>query len=274
MLGPLLARFGWKADDWDRRAAGVVAGHVIECGGQGSGGNFAGGWKEVPRLEALGYPIAEVDESGDFTITKHASLGGLVTPAVVKEQLLYEILDPRSYETPDVVADFTTIQLEDLGRDRVRFTGVRGRPAPSQLKVSITYEDGWMNVASMTFVWPDAIERAKKTEELLLARCKKLGLQIDEHHVDLIGVSGAHGPMAPPSRDQPSEVLLRIAMRTRDPKSAKLFTSEISPLMLDGVPGACRGLTPARLPPTPIVNHWPAFIPRKAVSPHVEVLES
>jgi hypothetical protein len=270
-LGPLLAHYGWAADDWNRRAAGVVAGHVIECGGQASGGNFAGGWESVPDLARLGYPIAEVDENGDFTVTKHAGSGGLVNAAVVKEQLLYEIGDPRAYRTPDATADFTSFSLTDLGGDRVRIAGVRGGPAPDRLKVSISYQDGWANAVGLTFVWPHAIERAKATERLLLERCAKLGVQIDEHHVDWIGVNGAWGPMAPPAGD-PAEILFRMAIRTRDRDSAKRFGEEIAPLVLSGIPGACAGLLTGRPEPRPIVNFWPTLVPRDAVAPRVEVL--
>ncbi len=274
VLGPLLAHFGWRADDWNRRAAGVVAGHVIECGGQASGGNFCGGWQSVPDLANLGYPLVEVEEDGSFVVTKHASLGGAVTAPIVKEQLLYEILDPRAYETPDVVADFTTIQLRDDGQDRVHVSGIRGRAAPERLKVSVTYEDGWMNVVSLGFSWPDAVERARATEAILLARCRKLGIRIDEHLTELLGVNAAHGPMAPPGPAQPAEVMLRVAIRTRDRESARRFSAEISPLVLSGVPGAFRGLTGARQDPIPIVNHWPALVPRTAVAPEVQVLRS
>jgi hypothetical protein len=270
-LGPLLFHYGWRADDWNRRAAGVVAGHVIECGGQASGGNFAGGWESVPDLANLGYPIAEVEESGDFVVTKHPGLGGRVSAAVVKEQLLYEIGDPRAYQTPDATVDFTSLTLTDLGDDRVRIAGVRGAPPPDRWKVSISYQDGWTNAVGLTFVWPHAIERAQATERLLLDRCAKLGVQIDEHHVDWIGVNGAHGPMAPPVRE-PNEVLFRMAIRTRDRDSAKRFGEEIAPLVLSGLPGACSGLLTGRPDPRPIVNFWPALVPRDAAAPRVEVL--
>jgi len=274
-LGPLLAHFDWPADDWNRRAAGVVAGHVIECGGQASGGNFCGGWESVPDLANLGYPIAEVDASGDFVVTKHPGLGGLVTPAVVKEQLLYEIGDPRAYPTPDATADFTSFSLEDLGRDRVRISGVRGGPPPEHLQVSISYQDGWTNAVGLTFVWPHAVERARATEKLLLDRCRKLGIEIDEHHVDWIGVNAAHGAMAPPPPGgEPNEVLFRMAIRTRDRESAKRFGEEIAPLVLSGVPGACSGLLTGRPEPRAIVNFWPALVPRSAAHGSVEVLES
>ena len=271
-LGPLLFRHGWAADDWNRRAAGVVAGHVIECGGQASGGNFAGGWESVPDLANLGYPIAEVEASGDFVVTKHAGLGGRISAPVVKEQLLYEIGDPRAYLTPDATVDFTSFTLTDLGGDRVRIAGVRGGAPPDRLKVSISYQDGWTNAVGMTFVWPHAIERAQATERLLLERCAKLGIQIDEHHVDWIGVNGAAGPMAPRPHEEPNEVLFRMAIRTRDRDSAKRFGEEVAPLMLSGIPGACAGLLTGRPEPRPIVNFWPALVPRGVATPRVEVL--
>jgi hypothetical protein len=273
-LGPLLAHYGWAADDWSRRAAGVLAGHVIECGGQASGGNFCGGWESVPDLANLGYPIAEVEASGDFVVTKHPGLGGLVTAAVVKEQLLYEIGDPRAYETPDATVDFTSFRLEDLGGDRVRIAGVRGGPPPRHLKVSISYQDGWANAVGLTFVWPHAVERARASERILLERAAKLGIQIDEWHSERIGVDGAHGPMAPAPREEPNEVLFRMAIRTRDRESAKRFGEEIAPLVLSGVPGACSGLLTGRPEPRPIVNFWPALVPREAATPRVEVIEA
>jgi hypothetical protein len=271
-LGPLLFHYGWAADDWSRRAAGVVAGHVIECGGQASGGNFSGGWESVPDLANLGYPIAEVEASGDFVVTKHPGLGGLVTPAVVKEQLLYEIGDPRAYLTPDATVDFTSFTLADEGKDRVRIAGVRGGPPPAQSKVSIAYQDGFANAVGMTFVWPHAIKRAQGTVELLLQRCEKRGIQIDDVDIQLIGVNASHGPMAPLPKEEPNEVLLRVAIRTRDRESAKRFGEEIAPLMLSGLPGAGSGLLTGRPEARPIVNFWPALVPRDAATPRVEVL--
>ncbi len=276
-LGPLVAHFDWAPDDYDRLAAGVVAGHLLECGAQASGGNFAGGYTEVPSLDRVGYPIAEVEASGDFVLTKHAALGGLVVPAVVKEQLLYEIGDPRAYLTPDVIADFTSIQLTDLGNDRVRVSGVRGSAPPATLKVSITVAGGYRTAATLTFVWPDAVARARATEALLLERIRQRGIEIEAHHVALIGVDGAHGPMAPalPAGFEPNEVLLRMAVRTKDRDNALGFAREIAPLILCGVPGAASGPGFGGRPePQPIVDFWPALVPAAEVHPEVKVLES
>jgi hypothetical protein len=272
-LGPLVAHFGWAAPDWDRLAAGIIAGHVLECGAQASGGNFTGGWRDVPELARVGYPIAEVAADGGMVITKHAALGGLVNAATVKEQLLYEIADPRAYATPDVCADFTSIRLTDLGGDRVRLDAIRGAPPPARLKASIAYRDGWRNEVALTFVWPDAIERAQLTAELLLARSAELGLRLDAHHIDLIGVSGAHGPMAAPASDPP-EVVLRMAVRTPDRDSAERFGGEVAPLILAGMPGACSAGMRGRPHASPILDYWPALVPRDAVVPRVEVLRA
>jgi hypothetical protein len=274
VLGPLIAHFGWPADDLDRRAAGVVAGHAIECGAQVSGGNFAGGWPDVPDLARVGYPIAEVSADGRVVITKHPDTGGRVVAASVKEQLLYEIGDPSSYVTPDVCSDFTSIELTDRGDNRVALEGIVGKPPPERLKASLTYQDGWKNVVSLTFVWPHAIERAHATTQLLLERCRILGLHIEAHHTDLIGVSGAHGPMAPEPKHEPNEVLLRMAVRCRDRDSARRFAAEVSPLITGGVPGACNGNTSGRAAPSPIINCWPTLVPRDSVCPSVEIFES
>lgn len=274
VLGPLLARYGWPEGDFDRRAAGVIAGHIIECGGQASGGNFAGGWDTVPALADLGYPIVEVEESGEFVVTKHPSQGGLVTPAVVKEQLVYELGDPRRYLTPDVTADFTSVHLADRGADRVRVSGARGTAPPPTLKASLSYEAGWRNEATLTFVWPDAERRARAAAELLLARCRKRGIVIDEHRVEIFGAGAVHGPIARPPRE-PDEVLLRVAVRTRDRESADQFGREIAPLITSGLPGACGGPGERGRPrASPIIAFWPALVPREAVTPEVEVLFS
>jgi hypothetical protein len=274
-LGPLLGRFGWKKDDWNRRSAGVIAGHLLECGAQASGGNFAGGWEDVPNLANIGYPIAEVEESGDFVLTKHASLGGLVNLGVVKEQLLYEIGDPRAYVTPDAIADFTSIQLEDLGLDRVRVSGIRGSAPPATLKVSIAVAGGYRTVGALTFVWPNAIERAQATARLLFERCVILGIQLEAQRIELIGVSGAHGHMAPPPNEEPNEVLLRVAVRTKDKQNAERFARELAPLMLAGLPGTAPGPGLGGRPePQPIIDFWPALVNTSAVTPLVEVIES
>ncbi len=273
-LGPLMAHFDWRANDWDRLAAGIVAGHVLECGGQASGGNYAGGWPDVPDLARLGFPIAEVSEDGAMVIRKHTSLGGRIDAGMIKEQLIYEIGDPRDYLTADVSADFTTIQLDDLGEDRVRLSGIRGRAAPGMLKASLSYHAGFKTVVALTLVWPHAVARARACEKILLERAAALGLRIDAHHVDLIGASGAHGPMAPPLVGEPNEILFRMAVRTPDAESGRRFGAEIAPLITCGVPGACNGNLRGRPEPSPIVDFWPTLVPRSACAPRIELIAS
>jgi hypothetical protein len=215
-----------------------------------------------------------VSDDGTVVITKHPSLGGRVDAGMVKEQLLYEIGDPAAYLTADVSADFTSIELGDLGGDRVRLRGIRGRPAPQELKASISYRAGFKMVVALTLVWPHAIERARATERLLLERAGHLGIRIEAHHVDWIGVSGAHGPMAPIAAAEPNELLFRMAIRTSDFESARRFGAEVAPLITCGVPGACNGNMRGRPEPSPIVDFWPALVPRDAALPRIEVLDS
>src|SRR6059036_1677395 len=184
-LAPMIHAFGWAPDDWDRLASGIVAGHIVECGAQCTGGNFTD-WRSVRRYEAIGYPVLEVFRDGSFIVTKHPGTGGAVTVRTVKEQLVYEMGDPRSYVTPDVVADFGTIRLEQAGRDRVRVWGVRGRPAPASLKVSASYFDGWKASGTLVISGPEAVEKARAFADLFW---KRVGLAFEARHVELVGHS-------------------------------------------------------------------------------------
>src|SRR5437588_6068660 len=179
-LAPMIHEFGWKIDRWDQLAAGTIAGHTVECGAQCTGGNCQADWESIPNLADIGYPIIEAEPDGTFIITKHAGTGGRVTVASIKEQLVYEMGDPREYITPDCVADFTTVQLADDGPDRVRVFGIKGRAATDSLKVSISYSAGYKAVGTLVYAWPDAYEKAKAADEILRARLDRLGLQFDQ----------------------------------------------------------------------------------------------
>ena len=183
--GPLAHEFGWGWDDWDRLAAGVVAGHINECGGQASGGNSLPEWWTIPDLAGIGFPIVEAEESGEFVVTKHAGSGGRIDRRVVSEQIVYEIGDPARYVTPDVVADFTSVHLTDDGPDRVQ--GVCGRPAPEMLKVSVAYADGWKAVGTLTYAWPDAAAKARAAARLLRERLDRAGVAPDAFRAELVG---------------------------------------------------------------------------------------
>jgi hypothetical protein len=271
-LAPMIYEFGWAADDWDHLAAGTIAGHTIECGAQASGGNCQVDWEAIPDLANIGYPICEASEDGTFVITKHASTGGRITVAAVKEQLVYEMGDPHSYITPDCVADFTTIQLEQAGPDRVRFHSITGRPATEFYKVSISYAAGFKAVGSLVYSWPDAYKKAQAADRILRARLEKLGLEFDEMLTEFVGAGACHGPRlaGAPSPDV-AEVAMRIGVRGTDKRAIERFTKEIAPLALNGPP-VVTGFGSGRPKVEEIVAYWPALIPKSEVSPAVEVI--
>ncbi len=270
-LAPMIHEFGWTADDWDKLAAGTVAGHILECGGQASGGNFLGDWRAVPDLAHIGFPIVEARPDGTFTVTKHESLGGLVSPATVKEQLLYEIGDPAQYITPDVVADFTTIQLTDDGPNRVGVHGIGGRPCTPFYKVSAAYSDGYMSGGTLTYTWPEALDKAKAADQILRTRLADLGLTFDEMRTEFVGVDACHGPLTNRLAD-PEEVQLRVGVRGHDLASVTRFGMELAPLILTGPPSVT-GFAGGRPKPREVVAYWPALIPKTAVTPSVELRE-
>ncbi|MEZ4414840.1 MAG: acyclic terpene utilization AtuA family protein [Gemmatimonadota bacterium] len=271
---PMIHAFGWHWDDYDRIAAGVVAGHINECGAQSSGGNCLIDWWTVPDLENVGFPIIEARADGTFVVTKHPGTGGRINRATVSEQIVYEMGDPRSYITPDVVADFTTIQLDEQGPDRVGVRGIVGAHPTEFLKVSVAYSDGWKAVGTLVYAWPDAVAKASAADRVLRARLERLGLHFDEVLTELVGWDATHGHLAgEPPADLP-EVQLRIAVRGHDRAAVERFTREIAPLVLTGPPSVT-GFAGGRPAVQEIVAYWPALIRREAVEPHlaVDVLE-
>ena len=272
-LAPLIHEFGWAEDDWNRLAAGTIAGHIIECGAQCSGGNCQYDWQNIPDLANVGFPIAEVSPDGTFVITKHSATGGRVNVPSVKEQLLYEMGDPHEYITPDCVADFTTIQVAEAGPDRVRVFGIEGRAATDSLKVSISYSSGYKAVGTLVYSWPDAYAKAEAADKILRARLDRLGLSFDHILTEFVGASAAHGPLAgAPSADLP-EVQLRVGVRGDNRKAIERFTKEIAPLILTGPPGVT-GFAGGRPKVEEIVAYWPALIPKSEIHPRVEVIEA
>ena len=272
-LAPLIHEFGWAADNWDMMAAGTIAGHIIECGAQASGGNCQFDWQNIPDMADVGFPIAEGSPDGSFVITKHEGTGGCVSVPSVKEQLVYEMGDPHEYITPDCVADFTTIRLEDDGKDRVRVNGIKGKPATEFLKVSISYSAGYKAVGTLVYSWPDAYEKAKAADKILRARLEKLGLRFDQVLTEFVGVNATHGPLAGLPSTEAAEVQLRVGVRGSDRTAVERFTKEIAPLILTGPPGVT-GFAGGRPKVEEIVAYWPALIPKELVTPKVEVLEA
>jgi len=272
-LAPLIQSFDWRPDAWDRMAAGTVAGHIIECGAQASGGNRLLDWQRVPDLANVGYPIVEAHADGSFEIVKHPGTGGRIDVPGVTEQLVYEMGDPAAYITPDCVADFTTIQLRQVRKDRVRVSGVRGKPATDKLKVSIAYSYGYKAVGTLVYSWPDALAKAEAADRLLRQRLKDLKLSFEAIHTEFVGVDATHGPLARKARqaDDIPEVQLRIGVRARDQDPVDRFTREIAPLILNGPPSVT-GFAGGRPKPEEIVAYWPALIDKQVVKPMVEML--
>lgn len=269
-LAPMIHAYGWKPDQHDLLAAGTIAGHIIECGAQCTGGNCQVDWPSIPDLANIGYPIVEAEPDGTFYITKHRGTGGRVHSDVLKEQLLYELGDPTSYLTPDCAADFTTIRLKDVGENRVRVYGIRGGPRPEKLKVSISYEWGYKAIGTLVYSWPQAVEKARAADRIVRERLSQLGLRFDEIHTELFGYNACHGPAAPPTPDPP-EVQLRIGVRGQDRKSIDRFTRELVPLVLSGPPTAT-GFGDGRPPVREVVAYWPALLSRDEVTTSVEVV--
>ena len=271
-MAPLRHEFKWAANDWNRLAAGIIAGHIIECGAQCSGGNCLYDWKNIPDLANVGYPIAEAKPDGTFVITKHAGTGGRVSVQSVSEQLVYEMGDPHEYITPDVIADFTTIKLEQEGPDRVRVFGIEGRPATDKLKVSVAYRAGFKAVGTLVYAWPDAMDKATAADRILRERLDRLGLRFDQILTEYVGVSATHGALVggAPSSDIP-EVQLRVGVRGSNRRDVERFTREIAPLVLNGPPSVT-GFAGGRPKVEEIVAYWPALIDKSVVTTKVEIV--
>lgn len=272
-LGPMIHEFGWAADAWDKLAAGTIAGHTIECGAQCTGGNCQVDWESIPNLADIGYPIIEANPDGTFIVTKHEGTGGRVTVASVKEQLLYEMGDPREYITPDCIADFTTIHLEQAGADRVRFCGMKGRPATDMYKVSISYSAGFKAVGTLVYSWPDAYKKAQAADSILRSRLDHLGLKFDKVLTEFVGANACHGPLAGTPAPDIAEVMLRVGVRSGDKAGVERFTKEIAPLALNGPP-TVTGLASGRPKVEEIVAYWPALIPKSEIAPEISVREA
>ena len=274
-LAPAMFEHGWGPEDWDRLAAGTIAGHILECGPQCTGGNFTRWW-EVPDLWNVGYPLVEMTEDGGFAVTKHAGTGGMVTVDTVAEQLLYEMADPAEYITPDVVADFTSIRLEQEGRNRVRVSGIRGRPNTPFLKISASYLAGYKAAGQITLSAPRAVEKAELAAETVWKRLERAGVTFadDARQVEILGRSAVLPGIFPHGGDggpeEPPEVVLRLAVRDTDRAKVERFGKEIAPLVTGGPPGVT-GFAGGRPKPQEVVAYWPALLAREEVEDHLEV---
>ncbi len=270
VLAPLCYEFGWSLDDMDKMAAGTIAGHIVECGAQCTGGNYAN-WRDIPNMAKIGYPVIEAHSDGSFAVTKHENTGGKVSVETVTSQLVYEMGDPANYITPDCVADFTSIQLQADGEDRVKISGIKGKPATDTYKVSIAFHEGYKILGQLTVAGPDAVDKAKLCADIVFDRAKMDGAEFseDERFIEIVGTNACHaGILDAPS--EPAEVILRIGARGNDKDKLNRLGMEIVPLVTSGPPGVT-GFAGGRPKATDVISYWPALISKEKVKTSVSV---
>ncbi|MFL9880321.1 DUF1446 domain-containing protein [Herbaspirillum rhizosphaerae] len=271
VLGPLIHEFGWATDDWKLMGQGTLIGHLLECAGQITGGYFADpGMKDVKDLARLGFPIGEVAEDGSAVITKVAGSGGQVTAATCKEQLLYEIHDPRSYFTPDVIADFSQVVITEIGPDRVAVSGGNGRARPDTLKTTLGYVDSYIGEGQISYAGPGAQARGQLALDIVRERLAIMGVQSDEMRYDLIGVNAIHGPQISTASNEPYEVRARVTGRTASMREAVRIGNEVETLYTCGPAGGGGATKSAR----EIIAVLSALVPRALIKPTIHFEES
>jgi hypothetical protein len=270
-LAPMIHAFGWAMDDWDLLGKGTVAGHLLECAGQVTGGYFADpGYKDIPDLARLGFPIGEVGEDGSLVVTKVEGSGGAVTAQTCQEQLLYEVHDPARYIQPDVVADFSQVSVEEIGRDRVRVSGGRGLKRTGTLKVSVGYVDGFVGEGQISYAGPGALARGRLALDIVRERLKLTGVATSELRFDLIGVDSLHGPRASARASEPYEVRVRVAGRTENLREAVRIGNEVETLYTNGPAGGGGAWKSAR----DVVAVASVLLPRELAAPSVRFVEA
>ena len=272
VVAPLIHEFGWSFDDYDKVAAATVAGHIVECGAQCTGGNFTD-WQKVPDLARIGYPVIEASPNGEFVVTKHEGTGGLVTVETVTSQLVYEMGDPANYITPDGLADFTSIQLTQVGENRVKVSGIKGKPATPTYKVSISWHQGYKTAGQLTIAGPQAVEKAKLCADIVFERVALDGFTFSEEEklVEIVGTNVCHAGIAD-APAEPAEVILRIGARGADKTRINRLGMEIVPLVTSGPPGVT-GFAGGRPKATDIISYWPALLDKNKVKTTVSVEE-
>lgn len=270
-LAPMVYEFDWENDHYDKIAAGTVAGHILECGAQASGGNFTD-WRDVNDFSEIGFPIVEACPDGTFYVTKHENTGGLVNEMTVKEQLIYEIANPAEFLTPDVTVDFTSIEVEQVGKNRVKVSGVKGKPASSTFKVSASYRDGFKISSTLVYCWPDALYKAKKAAEILRNRAKNLGLDFERFRTEFVGINACSEDPAELNADlsDVNEVQLRISASGASREDLNRLGKEFAPLILTG-PGGVTGYAGGRPKASEMVAYWPALLDKKAANSRVKI---
>lgn len=266
VMAPLVHEFDWTVDDVDLLASGAIAGHILECGVQSTGGIFTD-WQEVD-FDQLGFPIAEFEADGDFVVTKPENTGGIVTTETVKEQIVYEIKDPTAYQLPDVTVDFTSLSLEQVGEDRVAVTGCEGSEPPDSLKVTALYTDGYKTQLLFIYSWPEALEKARKAEEIVRRRLEHAGVDVDLE-VDFVGYDGVHPGIAP-EPEEPNEIVLRMAVKADEKEPIYEFGKEALAIATGGPPTWAQ-VESGRPKPKDVLAFWPCMVPKDEVSPTVTV---
>ena len=274
VLGPLIHEFGWTAEDFDKLAAGTIAGHILECGAQCTGGNYTD-WRSIDNLAMVGYPIVEALADGSFTVTKHDGTGGAVTTDTVMHQLCYEMGDPANYLTPDVIADFTSVKIEQDGADRVRVSGAQGAPPTPTYKVSLSYHEGWKSTGQLTVSGPEALDKARACADIVWKRLEYDGFEYaqEERMVEFVGANECHAGIEVPEAKEPSEVVLRMGVKGPDRAKVDRFGSELVPLVTSGPPGVT-GFAGGRPKATEIIGFWPALVTKSKIKTSTSVSES
>ena len=267
-VGPAAHVLGYAWEDWDRLAAATTAGHIIECGAQATGGLWCN-WAEAPNLANVGYPIAQIEADGTFTISKPRGSGGAVNVETVSEQILYEVGDPAAYLTPDVVADFTSLQLSQAESDVVSIAKTRGKPATAQFKVSLAYRDGVMASGLLVFLGPDAVVKARLCGDVILQRLQRAGFTPERSNIEILG-AGDVVPGVVPATAEPPEVMLRVGVHDHAKSVVERFSKEFAPLVTSGTPGVT-GYTTGRPPVRDVMAYWPALIAKHLVNAEVHV---
>jgi hypothetical protein len=267
-LGPAVHELGWGWNDWDRLCAGTVAGHLIECGAQATGGLWCN-WQEAPDLANVGYPLVDLADDGSFAITKPAGTGGRVNIETISEQLLYEVGDPAAYLTPDVTADFTSVSLEEAGPDVVGVWNARGKPATDSYKVSIAYRDGFAASGTLLIFGPGAADKARKCGAMILERVRRAGFELEQSHIEALG-AGDCVPGVVRAEREPPEVMLRVSVRDNRKAAVERFTKEFAPLVTSGPPGVT-GYTTGRPAVREVFAYWPALLAKTAVQAEMRI---
>jgi Acyclic terpene utilisation family protein AtuA len=266
-VAPMIHEFGWSMNDWDKIAAGVVAGHVIECGCQASGGNISD-WQDVISFHNMGYPIVEMEPSGEFVVTKHPKTGGIISEKSVKEQLVYEMGDPSNYISPDGIARFDSIQIKQAGKDRVRVYGIVGKPSPPKLKISMAHEDGWKISGTLLVSGPETLKKAKVITDIFW---KKVGEKFEETRTDIVG-AGSIWPSAL-NNYEPNEIYLRFSASDHDSNKFESFSKSLATIILSG-PAGMAVTGGGRPKPSPVIAYWPTLIDRTKITAHVTVIDT